>query len=105
MARLAIILVVFVASLVGVALPAAAVPKSIVDIIRTNPKLSTARQWAEESGILQKVDLSHYGDKVTIVLPSNSAFRDLEAEHPTWKAQLVSSSEDVETVSPEQRTP
>ncbi|EPT27437.1 fasciclin domain protein [Toxoplasma gondii TgCatPRC2] len=73
-------------------------PKSIVDIIKTNPKLSAAREWAEESGILQKVDLSHYGDKVTIVLPSNRAFKELQANHPTWKAQLVSNSEDVETL-------
>ncbi|PFH32496.1 hypothetical protein BESB_018140 [Besnoitia besnoiti] len=89
------------AMIAGVALypqSAEAVPKSIVDIIRTNPKLSAAREWAEESGILHKVDLSHYGDKVTIVLPSNQAFKELEAEHPTWKSQLVRNSEDVETL-------
>lgn len=83
----------------AVAGPLACSAKTIMDYIRTDDRLFEARSIAEDAGILDDIDPSRFGTQLTLILPSNEAFDQLNAERPTWRSALVNNKQNVETVS------
>ena len=70
-----------------------------MDYLRTDDRLYEARAIAEEAGILDDIDPSRFGTQLTLMLPSNEAFDQLNAEHPKWRQALINNKQNVETVS------
>lgn len=79
--------------------PAVCSAKTIMDYIRNDDRLFEARAIAEDAGILEDIDPSRFGTQITLILPSNEAFDQLNADHPKWRAELASHKQHVETVS------
>ena len=72
---------------------------SLIDLIRTHPRLVKANSWASSTNVLDSLDIGQYGDKVTLVLPNNAAFERFERQFPLRRKRLLSREEDMETVS------
>ncbi|KAL8447513.1 hypothetical protein Emed_004301 [Eimeria media] len=78
--------------------PMACSAKSIMDILRTDDRLYEARSIAEDAGILDDIDPSRFGTHLTLMLPSNEAFDQLNADKPRWRSELVNNKQNVETL-------
>ncbi|OEH76666.1 hypothetical protein cyc_07061 [Cyclospora cayetanensis] len=79
--------------------PALCSAKSIMDYLRTDDRLYEARLIAEDAGIINDIDPSRFGTQLTLILPSNEAFDQLNVDHPKWRQALVSNKNNVETPS------
>lgn len=79
--------------------PVACFAKTIMDYLRTDDRLYEAKAIAEEAGILDDVDPSRFGTQLTLMLPSNEAFDQLNADRPKWRQALINNKQNVETVS------
>lgn len=69
-----------------------------MDYLRTDDRLYEAKAIAEEAGILDDVDPSRFGTQLTLMLPSNEAFDQLNADRPKWRQALINNKQNVETV-------
>ncbi|XP_026191958.1 uncharacterized protein LOC34623097 [Cyclospora cayetanensis] len=78
--------------------PALCSAKSIMDYLRTDDRLYEARLIAEDAGIINDIDPSRFGTQLTLILPSNEAFDQLNVDHPKWRQALVSNKNNVETL-------
>lgn len=90
--------VVLAAAFVAVG-PMVCSAKTIMDFLRTDDRLFEARAIAEDAGILDDIDPSRFGTQLTLILPSNEAFDQFNADHPKWRNALVKDKQNVETVS------
>ncbi|CDJ61282.1 hypothetical protein, conserved [Eimeria maxima] len=88
----------FITVAVATLLPVACNGKTIMDYLRTDDRLYEARAIAEEAGILDDIDPSRFGTQLTLMLPSNEAFDQLNAEHPKWRQALINNKQNVETL-------
>lgn len=79
--------------------PAVCGAKTIMDYLRTDERLYEAKTIAEDAGILDDIDPSRFGTQLTLMLPSNEAFDQLNADKPKWRSALVNNKQNVETVS------
>lgn len=78
--------------------PAVCSAKTIMDYLRTDDRLYEARAIAEDAGILDDIDPSRFGTQLTLILPSNEAFDQLNADRPKWRDALVKNKQNVETL-------
>ncbi|KAL8439879.1 hypothetical protein Efla_000851 [Eimeria flavescens] len=71
---------------------------SIMDLLRSDDRLYEARSIAEDAGILDDIDPSRFGTQLTLMLPSNEAFDQLNADKPNWRSALINNKQNVETL-------